>query len=130
VGLKRQKIERRAAQVARLRTYSRWRFILGIVFYMKKVATHDGSFHSDDVFAIAALQLLLGENEVEVVRVPKDSPSIEADYVVDVGGVYDHERRRYDHHQPGAPVRENGIPYAAFGLVWRHYGADICVLKR
>jgi uncharacterized UPF0160 family protein len=93
---------------------------------MKKVVTHDGSFHSDDVFAVAALQLLFAQEVVEIVRVPKDLSSIEADFVVDVGGVYDHERRRYDHHQPGAPVRENGIPYAAFGLVWRHYGADIC----
>ena len=28
----------------------------------------------------------------------------------------------FDHHQNGAPVRENGVPYAAFGLLWRAFG--------
>lgn len=93
---------------------------------MYTIATHDGSFHSDDVFAVAAFQLLLGVDTVQVVRVDRNNPTIEADYVVDVGGVYDHASQRYDHHQPGAPVRENGIPYAGFGLMWRHYGATIC----
>jgi len=93
---------------------------------MHTIATHDGSFHSDDVFAVAAFQLLLGVTEVQVLRVDRNNPAIEAEYVVDVGGVYDHERKRYDHHQNGAPIRENGIPYAGFGLMWRHYGAIIC----
>ena len=31
----------------------------------------------------------------------------------------------FDHHQSGAPVRENGVPYAAFGLLWREFGASI-----
>lgn len=26
---------------------------------------------------------------------------------------------KYDHHQKGSEVRENGIPYATFGLLWR-----------
>ncbi len=93
---------------------------------MKTVATHNGSFHSDDVFAVAAFQLLLGVDNVAVVRVPRNGHVIDADYVVDVGGVYDHTLCRYDHHQNGAPIRENGIPYAGFGLMWRHYGATIC----
>lgn len=93
---------------------------------MHTVATHNGSFHSDDVFAVAMFQLLLGTDKVQVIRVDCNNPNIEADYVVDVGGVYDHLRKRYDHHQNGAPVRDNGIPYAGFGLVWRHYGVMVC----
>jgi uncharacterized UPF0160 family protein len=92
---------------------------------MKTVVTHSGGFHSDDVFAVAAFQLLLGEESMTVVRTRDDEVIVGADYVVDVGGVYDHDTKRYDHHQNGSPVRENGIPYAGFGLMWKHYGEEI-----
>jgi uncharacterized UPF0160 family protein len=39
-----------------------------------------------------------------------------------VGAVYDAAANRFDHHQRGAPVREDGLPYSAAGLVWRHHG--------
>jgi len=93
---------------------------------MYTVATHSGGFHSDDVFAVAAFQLLLGKENMQVIRTRDDVVIAAADYVVDVGGVYDHAAKRYDHHQNGAPVRDNGIPYAGFGLMWKHYGEEIC----
>lgn len=93
---------------------------------MYTVVTHSGGFHSDDVFAVAAFQLLLGKENVQVIRTRDDAVIASGDYVVDVGGVYDHDTKRYDHHQIGAPVRENGIPYAGFGLMWKHYGEAIC----
>jgi len=93
---------------------------------MKKVVTHNGSFHADDVFAIATLQLFFGLDKLSVTRTRDESVISEADIVVDVGGEYDVGRHRYDHHQNGAPVRENGIPYAGFGLVWKHFGENIC----
>lgn len=96
------------------------------VFIMYTVVTHSGGFHADDVFAIAAFQLLLEKENVTVVRSRDEAVIAAADYVVDVGGVYDHETKRYDHHQNGAPVRENGIPYAGFGLMWQHYGEAVC----
>jgi uncharacterized UPF0160 family protein len=92
---------------------------------MKTIAVHDGSFHPDDVFAVACIQLLEGVEQVTVVRTRDQAIIDQADWVVDVGGEYDPGRRRFDHHQNGAPVRENGIPYAAFGLVWRHYGTTL-----
>lgn len=50
-----------------------------------------------------------------------------ADYVFDVGGIYDPELERFDHHQSGgAGKRKNDIPYAAFGLVWKKYGPLLC----
>lgn len=87
-----------------------------------KILTHSGSFHQDELFAVATLQLLFGEGEVIRTR---DSKEFEgADYVVDVGLIHDPERGRFDHHQPGgAGVRQNGIPYASFGLVWKKFGA-------
>ena len=92
---------------------------------MKTVVTHSGNFHPDDVFAVACVMLLEGEENVEVVRTREEEVIRTADWVVDVGGEYDANSLRFDHHQHGAPIRENGIPYAAFGLVWRHFGEKI-----
>ncbi len=88
------------------------------------VVTHNGDFHADDVFAVAALSLL--EGGIRVLRTRDAKRFSDGQYVVDVGGVHDPELRRFDHHQQGgAGKRENGIPYAAFGLVWKEYGAQI-----
>ncbi|MGH2895464.1 MAG: MYG1 family protein, partial [Solirubrobacteraceae bacterium] len=51
------------------------------------IATHDGSFHADEVFAIAALGLL-GE-PFEVVRTRDRDVLARADVRVDVGFRYD-----------------------------------------
>ncbi len=96
---------------------------------MIKIATHSGGFHTDDVFAVATLQLLHGTENVEVIRTRDEAILATADIVVDVGGIYDVSTKRFDHHQNGGPVRENGIPYAAFGLVWREYGEQVAGSK-
>ena len=95
------------------------------IICMIKIATHSGGFHTDDVFAVATLQLVYGKENIEVIRTRDEAVLATADIVVDVGGVYDVETKRFDHHQNGGPVRENGIPYAAFGLVWREYGEHV-----
>lgn len=92
---------------------------------MIKIVTHSGGFHTDDVFAVATLQLLYGKENVEITRTRDEGLIAVADVVVDVGGVYDVEAKRFDHHQNGGPVRDNDIPYAAFGLVWREYGEEV-----
>jgi uncharacterized UPF0160 family protein len=88
------------------------------------IATHNGKFHADDVFAAATLSLILEkEHEVEIVRTRDIEKINKADYVFDVGGVYDPEKKRFDHHQKGgAGVRANGVPYSSIGLVWKQYG--------
>ena len=95
-----------------------------------RIVTHSGSFHADDVFAVATLLLLLEKRKagrVKVVRSREEADFAKGDYVVDVGGVYDVEKGRFDHHQPGgAAQHEQGIPKASFGLVWGTYGAEIC----
>ena len=90
------------------------------------VVTHDGTFHTDDVFACAVLSLVFTDREIEVVRT-RDEATIQAgDIVFDVGGIYDPETMRFDHHQKGgADTRDNGIPYASFGLVWKQYGVEL-----
>jgi uncharacterized UPF0160 family protein len=88
----------------------------------KRIITHSGNFHADEVFACAVLSIL-NEGNVEIVRSRDPEVWATGDYVVDVGGVYDHAVGRYDHHQiGGAGAHENGIPYSSLGLVWKHYG--------
>lgn len=91
-----------------------------------KIATHNSHFHLDDVFAVATLSICL-KQPLEIERTRDLLKIKDADYVVDVGGEYDEEKNRFDHHQKGgAGVRKNGIPYASFGLVWKKYGHSIC----
>jgi uncharacterized UPF0160 family protein len=92
---------------------------------MKHVVTHSGEFHPDDVCAVAVLSLL-ESGAISVTRT-RDSSIIETGgYVVDVGSEYDSSHRRFDHHQlGGAGARENGVPYASFGLVWKEYGKEV-----
>ena len=78
--------------------------------------THSGKFHADDVFSSALLRYI--NPEIMITRgnrVPEDFEGI----VFDIG------RSRYDHHQRDSRVRENGIAYAAFGLLWEELGVDI-----
>lgn len=66
---------------------------------MKTIVTHSGPFHADDVFAVALLRRHLTEDYFDVVRTRDQAIIDEADIVVDVGGVYDPENCRFDHHQ-------------------------------
>lgn len=90
-----------------------------------QVATHDGSFHADEVFAIAALGLL--PEPIEIVRTRDPDTLAAADLRVDVGFRHDPATGDFDHHQRDFGLaRENGVGYASFGLVWRHFGVRIC----
>ena len=98
---------------------------------MKKtiIVTHSGKFHADDAFAVAALSLLLSREGIvpEIQRSRDPEVWKTADYLVDVGGEHLPEQDKFDHHQSGgAGGRPNGISYAAFGLVWKKYGAALC----
>lgn len=89
------------------------------------IATHSGNFHADDVFSIAALKAIFPA--FKLIRTRDQALISQADIVVDVGGEYDPETGRFDHHQRGgAGERENGIPYSSFGLIWQKYGVEIC----
>ena len=41
------------------------------------------------------------------------------------GLVFDIGRGQYDHHQKDSRIRDNGVPYAAFGLLWEKLGPEI-----
>jgi uncharacterized UPF0160 family protein len=90
-----------------------------------QVATHDGSFHADEVFAIAALGLIF--DPLEVVRTRDPELLAVADLRVDVGFRCDPAAGDFDHHQRDFDlVRDNGVGYASFGLIWREFGARAC----
>ncbi len=89
-----------------------------------RVATHPGTFHADDVFAVAVLGLLHGPPDV--VRTRDAALQDACDVRIDVGGRSDPATGDFDHHQKGgAGERANGIRYASFGLVWRAYGEQL-----
>ncbi len=92
-----------------------------------RVATHSGSFHADEVFALAVLRAVHGAENVEIVRTRDRDLHAAADLRVDVGHTYDPATGDFDHHQRGgAGERESGIRYASFGLVWRAFGVQAC----
>lgn len=99
----------------------------------KKLITHNGKFHTDDVFACATLCLMLESKResYEIIRTRDEEIVRNGDYVFDVGGIHDPENNKFDHHQVGgAGKRENGIEYASFGLVWSKYGIELCGSKK
>ena len=95
----------------------------------KILVTHDGVFHSDDLFATATLSIL-NKGNIKVFRTRDTEIIKKADYVYDVGGEYDSARNLFDHHQQGgAGKRENNVPYASAGLVWKAFGEELCGSK-
>jgi uncharacterized UPF0160 family protein len=88
-----------------------------------QVATHSGPFHADEVFAYALLRVFLGE-ELTLVRTRDLALIAQADVAIDVGGEYDPERRRFDHHQ-----RSYDGPLSSAGMVlsWLEHSGKVPV---
>lgn len=84
---------------------------------IKTLGTHNGKFHADDVMATAILSLLLGD--IKVTRTRDENILRTLDFVYDIGF------GEFDHHQLDKEIRENDVPYAACGLVWREFGSRI-----
>ncbi|KAL1413062.1 hypothetical protein Q8F55_000811 [Vanrija albida] len=96
----------------------------------KTLATHNGTFHCDEALAIYLLRQTDEFKDSQLVR-SRDPAKLEpADIVVDVGGVYDASKHRYDHHQRGfTEVFGHGgfdkIKLSSAGLVYKHFGKHI-----
>jgi len=82
----------------------------------KKIGTHNGRFHADEVMATAILKEIF---DIELVRTRDIDILKSLDIVYDVGD------GEFDHHQVEKEYRENGTPYAACGLIWRKFGRDV-----
>lgn len=88
------------------------------------VITHSGNFHSDEILATVILSKVLGD--ITVLRTFKVPEALDEKVIV-----YDIGFGEFDHHQKGGNgTRENGVPYAAVGLIWKKLGrtlvADTC----
>ena len=64
----------------------------------KLIGTHSEAFHCDEVLATSML-LRTAEFKNAIIVRTRDQEIIEQlDIVADVGGTFDHEKKRYDHH--------------------------------
>ncbi|KAL1767658.1 UPF0160 protein MYG1, mitochondrial [Sigmodon hispidus] len=95
-----------------------------------RIGTHNGTFHCDEALACALLRLLPEYRDAEIVRTRDPEKLASCDIVVDVGGEYNPQRHRYDHHQrtftetmsslcPGKPWQTK---LSSAGLVYLHFG--------
>lgn len=66
---------------------------------LRSIGTHDGSFHADEVTACALLILFDLVDRDKIVRTRNLNELSECEYVCDVGGIYDPDRKLFDHHQ-------------------------------
>ncbi|EJC97963.1 GAMM1 protein [Fomitiporia mediterranea MF3/22] len=94
----------------------------------KVIGTHNGTFHCDEALACFLLKLTSTYRDARVVR-SRDPKILDGcDIVVDVGGVYNDSKKRYDHHQRGfEDVFGHGFvtKLSSAGLVYKHYGKEI-----
>lgn len=69
---------------------------------MKKIITHSGTFHADEILAISLIEQFYLENSIEIKRVHQptqeelDDPEI---FILDVGKELNINKRNIDHHQ-------------------------------
>lgn len=82
--------------------------------------THGGIFHADEVLGTVILHKILGNLTVlRTFKVP-DEKLDEKVVVYDIGF------GEFDHHQKGGNgTRENGVPYASAGLIWKKFGRKL-----
>ena len=67
----------------------------------KRIGTHSGSFHCDEALGCALLRRTSEFAGAEIVRSRDPEVLKDLDVVIDVGGVYEPEHQRFDHHQRG-----------------------------
>jgi uncharacterized UPF0160 family protein len=92
------------------------------------IATHSGVFHCDEAMACCLLTgYTLRFSEARIVRSRDQEVIDQADVVVDVGGVYDSHRYRFDHHQRSFNETfsaSHNIKLSSAGLVFKHFGRE------
>ncbi|CAI5740432.1 unnamed protein product [Hyaloperonospora brassicae] len=91
------------------------------------IGTHNGTFHCDEALAVSMLKLLPQFAAHDVLRTRDEAQLAQCDVVVDVGGVYDPEALRFDHHQRSFDGTFDGrqTKLSSAGLVYKHFGREI-----
>lgn len=88
------------------------------------LVTHSGGFHADELLSSVILTRLFPEARIVRSRAPEWITPASDRIIYDVGGAFDPAAGIFDHHQRGAPLRDDGQPFSSFGLVWRQFGRD------
>lgn len=96
---------------------------------IRKIVVHDGLFHLDEMAAITLLILAKDisvdpSQNWEVIRSRNPEIIGSANYVLDVGGVFDGSNM-FDHHYKDCPKHSNGIPYASAGMVFETFKGNL-----
>lgn len=91
------------------------------------IATHSGTFHADEALAVYLLRLLPTYKDSPLTRTRTQDILNQCHTVVDVGGVYDNEKLRYDHHQREFTTTfpAHATKLSSAGLVYMHFGKQI-----
>ncbi|THD20927.1 Metal dependent protein hydrolase [Fasciola hepatica] len=97
------------------------------------IGTHSGAFHADELVACAMLKQLPEYHNAKIIRTRDMDRLAECTIVVDVGGLFDHAARRYDHHQREFNLTLNDfypstkwdIKLSSAGLIYAHYGHKV-----
>ncbi|KAK1565544.1 hypothetical protein Q3G72_029295 [Acer saccharum] len=95
---------------------------------LKRVGTHNGSFHCDEALGCFMIRLTDKFSNAQIIRTRDSKVLDELDAVLDVGGVYDPSNDRYDHHQKGfEEIFGHGFStkLSSAGLVYKHFGKEI-----
>lgn len=81
----------------------------------RSVGVHDHTFHADEVTACALLSIYGLIDSDKIVRTRDTKKLLECEFVCDVGGVYDPDRKLFDHHQSSYEG-----PLSSAGMVLRY----------
>lgn len=94
----------------------------------KVIGTHNGTFHCDEALAVFLLRQTTTYRDAALKRSRDPSVLDTCDIVVDVGGVYDANGNRFDHHQRGfTEIFGHGFntKLSSAGLVYKHFGKEV-----
>lgn len=93
---------------------------------MFKVITHSQQFHTDEVMAIALLDLYFLKDNYSIIRSNRKDILIDEAklnnkcFVIDIGFDYNPELLNFDHHQNSDNLCwDDGLPYSSCGLIWQ-----------
>ena len=78
--------------------------------------THSGKFHADDVLAWTLIYLFYDDG-IQLLRSRHKEDAARATIIFDVGGVYEPENRKFDHHQQSY---QGSLSSAGMVLQWLH----------
>ena len=96
---------------------------------LKRIGTHSGSFHCDEVMACFLLHNTSEFSNSPITRTRDKSVLSTLDIIVDVGDEFDPSRNRFDHHQKSFTDvfggRFQSIRMSSAGLIWKYFGKEV-----